>query len=560
MISQDNDPEFVLVLKPGICVEICGLKMEIEAELKRTYDCTYFRVLTYSEQGVDILNVEQEMILRIGNSEGSLLNELKVRDILKDHPLINQELKSQWLDNVSIELSDEDAMAMTSEPSQDNEDDLDESNYLSEEIVPLATYYTKAIATISEFTIESETLMALGESKLELPKALLIAIQLCQFVRNLIAHGWCMYDVPLAGITFTKTLRFHELNCFAPLNSCLPIILGGQFCPPELSYQNTILTEASSTYIVGKVVLHLVSNSEHPNAIPRMSLLHQTLLLATSHNFEDRPSLDQLLKLIFDTRVQHKHAFHWSHYGKSEIGLSLHRLHNEDSFCILSQTINQNQILLAAVADGMGGMSSGEVASRIAVNTLIEAISNLSTESIETWLTQSIELANYMIADTIDNGGTTLSVVLIVNDKLYFGHIGDSRISVIRRGVCCQVSQDHSKVAMLVANGDIRPEDCLEHPERNVLIRSLGAVRQLPQNYIQTSGNSIGDYPLQMQHGDVITLCSDGAWDYLESRDPQLLAASDQPITQRVQQALEYVLTQEAHDNATLIVLECKDG
>lgn len=549
----------LLTIKPGVCINVGERRVEIESELKRSFDCIHFRVLAYQSNENDIVKSAKSMILRIGEAEGSLLNELKVREILKKHPLVESDCYYQLLDNVIIETLPEETLSASHKMIQMSELNVDQ-DYLDENVIQVETFYAKAIAIMSEVIAESKTLAVLARDGLNLQQALLISIQLCQFVRNLATQGWCMYDISLESVTFDRILIFHELNFFAPLDSSLSIILDGQFCPPELLYSSISLNEASSTYIVGKVILYLICGETYSPVIPRISLLNQVLQLATSLEARNRPNLDQLLKLIFDIRIQQKRPLHWQFSGITEIGLSPNRLHNEDSYCIVSRTINQEHILLAAVADGMGGMSGGEIASQIAINTIVEAFFTLfNRDDIEAWLVKTIEHANYVITDTLENGGTTISIALVLDDKLYFGHVGDSRIQVIRNGISCQISQDHSKVAMLVANGDITPESCLEHPERNILIRSLGAVRQLPANYIQTSGNSTGDYPLCIHPGDSVVLCSDGAWDYLDRTENSLLIDQNFSVDERVKLAMQYILSTEAHDNATLIILECED-
>ena len=109
----------------------------------------------------------------------------------------------------------------------------------------------------------------------------------------------------------------------------------------------------------------------------------------------------------------------------------------------------------------------------------------LEEEQRNEWLLNLFQKANISIADAVRNGGTTLSVALAINDSLMIAHVGDSRIYLIRQGKMKQLSEDHSLVAMLVANGEITEEESLTHPDRNVLLKSIGSKKHLSEGYVQ---------------------------------------------------------------------------
>ena len=88
------------------------------------------------------------------------------------------------------------------------------------------------------------------------------------------------------------------------------------------------------------------------------------------------------------------------------------------------------------------------------------------------------------------DGGTTLSITLAVGRDLAIAHVGDSRIYLLRQGEIRQLSEDHSLVAMLVASGQITPEESLDHPDRNVLTKSIGSKRRLSDGYVQQLSRS----------------------------------------------------------------------
>ena len=138
----------------------------------------------------------------------------------------------------------------------------------------------------------------------------------------------------------------------------------------------------------------------------------------------------------------------------------------------------------------MGGLAQGEVASRLAVKTVIDGLSG-QLENIqnnrEGWLVSLVEQANAVVSEKVQNGGTTLSLVLLESRKMSIAHVGDSRIYFVRDREIRQLSEDHSLVALLVASGQISEAESQQHPDRNVLTKSLGAKKRLSQGYVPLS-------------------------------------------------------------------------
>jgi protein phosphatase len=237
-------------------------------------------------------------------------------------------------------------------------------------------------------------------------------------------------------------------------------------------------------------------------------------------------------------------------------------LQNEDSYGLWqSERSDTSSQILAAVADGMGGMAAGEVASRVAIQTVFEQWQRFDdlltepTEPADQRLRSVMEAANTAVTQAVQNGGTTLSVVFAEAQTLMIAHVGDSRIYLLRNAEIYQLSQDHSLVALLVASGQISEQDSQDHPNRNVLTKSLGSKKQLASGYIQISE------PIHLQDGDIILLCSDGIWDCLSDADllKQFQLANSSPALKvAVQETIATVLYQGAPDNATLLALRCE--
>lgn len=159
------------------------------------------------------------------------------------------------------------------------------------------------------------------------------------------------------------------------------------------------------------------------------------------------------------------------------------RENNEDKFEFFEP---EEQELLAvkgcfyAVADGMGGHASGQIASELALKTIIRTFYADANEDIAESLRAAFQAANSYIFETAQaipdrqGMGTTCTCVVFRDDVMYFGHVGDSRAYLIRDGQLRQVSEDHSWVAEQVRRGALSPEEAEMSPFRNVITRSLG--------------------------------------------------------------------------------------
>ncbi|NLN17922.1 MAG: Stp1/IreP family PP2C-type Ser/Thr phosphatase [Firmicutes bacterium] len=208
---------------------------------------------------------------------------------------------------------------------------------------------------------------------------------------------------------------------------------------------------------------------------------------------------------------------------------------------------------LLAVADGMGGHAAGEIASHLAVNTLATWS---SWDDPETDLWQCIQQANaaiyqYAHSKHVREGmGTTLTAVHLSQETLYWAHVGDSRLYVMRDGDLMLQTQDHSVVAELQRSGNLTESEARLHPHRNVLTRALGIDETV----------DIDRGSLQLRHGDRILLCTDGLHGCLsEEHIAHILAETDQPqlaVTNLIRQANQ----NGGPDNITAIVADITGG
>lgn len=185
---------------------------------------------------------------------------------------------------------------------------------------------------------------------------------------------------------------------------------------------------------------------------------------------------------------------------------------NEDSVWV-SQS---NGHLLAMVADGLGGMGHGDMASRSAVETISGiAVANGVNETV---LCEAVENANAEIRDMqkVQDASmmTTLALVWLSDDKSLAATVGDSRIYQFRNEQIVFQSVDHSVAQLAVENGEITSEQIRSFPGRNRILRAIGADEEV----------EIDCHALSVQPGDVFLLCSDGLWELVtESQMQEIL-------------------------------------
>ena len=162
---------------------------------------------------------------------------------------------------------------------------------------------------------------------------------------------------------------------------------------------------------------------------------------------------------------------------------------------------------LMIVADGMGGHRGGATASRLATETVKAQYLGSETDDIAAALQDSLTRANAKVfSESQSNAdlrgmGTTTSALVVRGHDAWFGHVGDSRIYMVRGGEIRQLTDDHSLVATMVREGLLTAAEAENHPRRNVLQRSLGVSEQV-------EADVRGPFPVQ--ENDIFILCSDG--------------------------------------------------
>jgi PPM family protein phosphatase len=241
---------------------------------------------------------------------------------------------------------------------------------------------------------------------------------------------------------------------------------------------------------------------------------------------------------------------HWQSVGLTHRGLR--RPRNEDALLV------RPEARLYAVADGMGGHAAGDIASRLAVDTLDAAFRRppsprIRAPAMAQRLLDAFERANrailkHSVADRACSGmGTTLTAVcpLAAVPQCVIAHIGDSRAYRLRARELVQLTGDHTWVQQQVDAGMLTPPQARHHPLSSVLNRVLGTEAVGPADTLV----------VDVRPGDLFLLCSDGLTTMLGDDDIRGLLDRDVPVESHAHDLVESANLYGGHDNITVIVL-----
>jgi serine/threonine protein phosphatase PrpC len=236
---------------------------------------------------------------------------------------------------------------------------------------------------------------------------------------------------------------------------------------------------------------------------------------------------------------------------------------NEDSLVALRSTCTHNgrilPIDLYVVADGMGGHSQGQEASRLAIQYMLQAVlsgilarEQLDDDSFIKILVDAVQRANRVVhensqADGIEMG-TTITAALVFDGTAYVVNVGDSRTYIYRAsdGKLSQVTRDHSLVARLVEAGAITRDEVYTHPDRNKVYRGLGEKGEVKVDW----------FSIPVQPGDHLVLCSDGLWEMVRDQEIERILKKHAANPPRASAALvEAALQGGGADNISVIVV-----
>jgi serine/threonine protein phosphatase PrpC len=221
------------------------------------------------------------------------------------------------------------------------------------------------------------------------------------------------------------------------------------------------------------------------------------------------------------------------------------RRHNEDAYI--------REPPLFAIADGMGGARAGEVASSLAAGAVRagdasgtgeERVVALIREANRSVFERSSEDAD------VAGMGTTMTVALVEDAEVIFGHVGDSRGYVLRNGALEQLTDDHSLVAELVRAGKLSADEAEHHPQRSVITRALGTDPHV----------DVDTFTVEALPGDLFLLCSDGLTDMISNDEiAAVLAERRARLDEAAKELVGRANRAGGQDNITVILFELTD-
>ena len=244
---------------------------------------------------------------------------------------------------------------------------------------------------------------------------------------------------------------------------------------------------------------------------------------------------------------------------------------NEDSYDIASFTISEDDetpVLVAVIADGIGGHKAGEIASKIAVATILSAIAE-SDGSDPIWILKSALLeANHSIIaeagddDTRQGMGSTVVCALVIDQALYIATLGDSRIYLIRDQAVQQLNIDHTWVQEAMESGIINEEEARNHPRRHLIRSYLGSADPIQPDlrlYLDQNENqeqAKANQGLPLVPGDNLLLCTDGLTDLVAEDEFLEILESGGSEEERLGKLVDLANVRGGHDNITIILLQ----
>jgi len=238
-------------------------------------------------------------------------------------------------------------------------------------------------------------------------------------------------------------------------------------------------------------------------------------------------------------------------YVKSDIGKA--RDTNQDYYYI-SDSLNEVQLYI--VADGMGGYKGGDIASKTAVQCVKSYIENNYQEiekdrdSLIQLVGSSMEYANMIVYEKakedkeLEGMGTTLEICLIYNNKVYIGHVGDSRIYRVRKDIIKRLTQDHSYVQKLVKDGKITKEEAESHPRKNMLMKAIGC-----NAFVEP------DVAVKIfQKDDILVMATDGLTNLVSQEE--ILKTVQEDIEKAPKKLIDIANENGGYDNITVAVIK----
>jgi PPM family protein phosphatase len=245
---------------------------------------------------------------------------------------------------------------------------------------------------------------------------------------------------------------------------------------------------------------------------------------------------------------------------------------NEDRYAISSYLLaedNPTPLLFAIVADGIGGHLAGEVAAEMVVDYVSQAVAESNAENPLDTIDQAIAGANEAVRilseedDKKQGMGATCVCVWVIDDRLYAGSVGDSRLYLMRGAVIQQLTTDHTWIQEALDKGILTPEQAREHPNAHVIRQYVGGKNppevdfrlRLHADKGEETKAERRNQGLKLEAGDTLLLCSDGLTDLVWNDEILEIVRSSKKLDLAVKNLVDTANQRGGHDNTTVVLL-----
>lgn len=242
-------------------------------------------------------------------------------------------------------------------------------------------------------------------------------------------------------------------------------------------------------------------------------------------------------------------------FGNTNMGMI--RTNNEDAFVV--QNIWDEDHILAAAIDGVGGYEGGEVASALARDSIVEYLEKYPNGERDELLKQAVIYANNAIFEerkkdlNLSSMSCVLTAVLIEvkHERINMAHVGDTRLYEFADGQIHKLSHDHSLVGYREEIGELTEEEAMHHPQRNIIGRDVGSqfLEGDCDNYVETA-----TFPLMPR--STLLLCSDGLCDMVMSHQMADILSTDLTVEQKTNALIDAANNAGGKDNVTVVLVD----
>lgn len=206
---------------------------------------------------------------------------------------------------------------------------------------------------------------------------------------------------------------------------------------------------------------------------------------------------------------------------------------------------------LFIVADGMGGHNAGDMASKLAVDTMVEQISASEEQQPEKLMEAAIKAANQRVLEQaatkpeLEGMGTTVVAATFLEDRLVVANVGDSRLYVVGKYGIKQITRDHSWVEEMVKRGGLGREEARNHPDKNIITRAVGVEMTVRIDFFEH----------RLQKNDLILMCTDGLTNMLKDEEIRDILKGRGSIEEKAEELIRMANENGGRDNISVILI-----